>query len=70
MPINMTVEFPKLEKENSRLKFENKELLEALKNSQYYLETAINATPTGAIRNILTDANIATLTAIRKTETP
>ena len=45
------------------------QLLAALKNSQYYLETAINAIPTGAIRNILTSANISALTVIKKAET-
>ncbi len=49
------------ELENVLLKYSNKknaEILNALKHSQKALELAINATPTGDLRNELCDANI------------
>lgn len=42
------------------------ELLQSLNTVKYFLETCIHATSTGAIRSILTDANIENLAAIEK----
>lgn len=39
-------------------------LIDGLMDSQYYLETAINATPTGSVRNILTEANIRVMSLL------
>lgn len=51
--------------EYDKLKGDNAMLLEALNDSQKYLEIVINATPSGAIRNILTEANIRALAALQ-----
>lgn len=63
------VEF-KMEAEIAALKADNERLREALKGIGNLLEFAINATPTGAVRNLLTDANIlakAALTPVQDT---
>lgn len=44
------------------------QLLEALDGIGSLLEFAIHATPTGAVRNLLTDANVIAKAAIEKTK--
>lgn len=56
-----------LQSEYEHLKQVNKEMSEALDNASTSLDSCINATPTGAVRNLMTEANIRVKAAIEKT---
>jgi len=69
--INYAVEYPLLEAkaqrlyfENENLKDKNKQLIDALDGVGRLLDYCINATPTGMVRNLLTDANVTAKAAL------
>lgn len=59
---------PTMTDANAKLIAAAPDLLEALKITQKRLESLINATPSGELRNQLTQENINALTAISKAE--
>lgn len=66
MPINMQIEYPKLQNENQKLRQENEALKSALENVESVIERLINRTATGWERNELCDLNIKVKTILNQ----